>query len=107
MPKTTYTSKLVFNQTTNDVLVSFCLVQLVLDGIGRGGLGEDMYSARLKSKDLPPAVELTTKDSPLMTSVKEMVLQMTLYDPKDRPSSNNVLRTVQSIYRKVGEFLLW
>ena len=81
----------------------FCSVKLVLKGIGRGGLGEKMYSAHSLNENLPQAVELNSTDSPTLTSVKELVLQMTAYDAKERPSSNNVLRTVQSIYQKVGE----
>ena len=73
----------------------------MLKGIGRGGLGEKMYSAHLLNEDLPQAVEMSRTDSPPVTSVKELVLQMTAYDAKERPSSNNVLRIVQSIYQKV------
>ena len=86
----------------NDVLpLRLFIVKLVLKGIGRGGLGEKRYSAHSLHEQIPQAVELSSTDSPAMTSVKEMVLQMTAYDAKQRPSSNNVLRTVQSIYQKV------
>ena len=83
-----------------------CLVQLVLKGIGRGGLGEKMYSAYSLNEDLPQAVETSRTDSTAVTSVKQMVLQMTAYDAKERPSSNNVLRNVQSIYSKVWNLLM-
>ena len=73
----------------------------MLNGIGSCGLGEKMYSAHSLSEDLPRAVEMSKTDSPAVTSMKEMVLQMTAYDAKERPSSNNVLRTVQSMHQKV------
>ena len=93
-------------QTNVDCLLSFCcLVQLMLKGIGSGGLGEKMYSAHSLDEELPQAVEMSRTDPPLMTSVKEMVLQMTAYDAKDRPSANTVLRSVQSVYQKVCEYL--
>ena len=78
----------------------------MLKGIGRGGLGEKMYSAHLLNEDLPRAVDITEADSPLMTSVKEIILQMTAYDAKKRPSSNKVLSNVQHIYQKVRVTLL-
>ena len=73
----------------------------MLKGIGSGGLGEKMYHSQSLEEELPQVVEISRNDSPLMTSVKEMVLHMTAYDAKERPSSNNVLRTVESMHQKV------
>ena len=75
----------------------------MLKGIGGGGLGESMYRAHSLAEVVPQAVELCTTDSPVLTSVKEMVLRMTAYGAQERPSSNNVLSNVQSIYQKVRE----
>ena len=86
----------------------FCSVKLVLKGIGRGGLGEKMYSAHSLHEQIPQAVELSSTDSPTLTSVKEMVLQMTKYEAKKRPLAYHVLRTVQSVYQKVRRyFSIW
>ena len=77
----------------------------MLKRIGRGGLGEKMHQAHLLNEDLPQAVELSSNDTPAVTSMKEMILQMTAYDAKERPSSNRVLRTVQSVYQRVLEYV--
>ena len=98
--------KWLINQTINVLVLSLFSVKLMLSGTGGGGLGEQMYREHLLGEDLPPVVETSSTDSPTLTSVKKMMLQMTAYDAKERPSSNSVLRTVQSVYQRVRENLL-
>ena len=65
-----------------------------------------MYLANSLGEDLPQAVEISSTDSQAIASVKKMMLQMTTYYAKERPSSDNVFRAVQSIYQKVQIYLL-
>ena len=91
----------MFRQADNVEDLCCFSVWLLRNGIGREGLGEKMYTAHKLKEEIPQAVDLNTNDSPAVTSIKKMILQMTSYDAKERPSSSSVYRNVQSIYRKV------
>ena len=64
------------------------------------GLGEEMYEAHKKEDEMPEAIEFTDEDSPKELEMKQLILEMTSYEPKDRPSAKDVFHQVYAIYIK-------
>ena len=76
----------------------YCLVLYIKDGIAEEGLGEDMYAAHKQGEEMPEVVEFTDDDSPKELEMKQLILEMTSYEPKDRPTAKDVFHQVYAIY---------
>ena len=72
-------------------------VSYVRQGMVEMGLGEEMYHARKHGEELPQFDEIYAIDCPKLVEIKNLILQMTSYDRKDRPSSTDVLHQVYAI----------
>ena len=78
----------------------YCLVLYIKDGIAEEGLGEDMYAAHKQGEEMPEVVEFTDDDSPKELEMKQLILEMTSYEARDRPSAKDVFYQVHTIYKR-------
>ena len=77
-----------------------CLVLYIRQGIAEEGLGEEKYAAYKLGGEMPEAIEFTDEDSPKELEMKQLILEMTSYEPKDRPSAKDVFYQAYAIYIK-------
>ena len=73
-------------------------VLYIRQGIADEGLGEEMYAAHKLGEEMPEAVEFTDEDSPKELHMKQLILEMTSYEPKDRPTAKDAFHQVYAIY---------
>ena len=86
---------------TLNFITFFCTraARMVVDGEPHRGLAARMYDAHLQNLDMPVAVDVDGEDSPNVRRIKELILEMTSFESKDRPTSKDVQHDVSSIYR--------
>ena len=75
-------------------------MSLIRQGIAEEGIGEEMYAAFKQGSEMPEVVEFTQQDSVKDVEMKNLMLEMTSYDPEDRPSSTHVFRHANVIYER-------
>ena len=91
-------------------------VLYIRQGIADEGLGEEMYAAHKQGDEMPEAIEFTDEDSRKERDMKLLILDMTSYEPKDRPSAKDVFYQVyainirkgtkQKVYCPVGKYII-
>ena len=74
-------------------------VDLLKDGVCQS-LGEDMYEAHREGDAMLEAVEFYDEDSTKLEDVKSLILHMTSFQAKDRPSAEDVYHQISAIYKR-------
>ena len=59
-----------------------------------------MHAAHKQGEEMPVAIEFTDDDSSKEIEMKQLIVEMTSYEPKDRPSAKDVFHQVYAIYIK-------
>ena len=71
-------------------------------GMAEEGLGEEMYEAFKKGEEIPQAdVEITDDDPPELRRMKELIVEMTAYEAKGRPTIQQVLAVLTVLNAQV------
>ena len=81
----------------------FCVsVSLMRQGMAEEGLGEDMYEAFKSGEEIPQAdIGITDDDPPAVRRMKKLIVEMTAYEPNDRPTIQQVLAVVAELNAEV------
>ena len=62
------------------------------------GLGEEMFEANRKGDKIPKLdIETNDDDPPSVKSIKRLMLEMTSYHSRDRPTADEILQRVKYI----------
>ena len=78
--------------------VMFCPVDLIKQGNPLQGLGESMNEARQFGHAMPQAVDVYEDDEPKVAEMKQLILHMTSFDARDRPSAPEVYHQTHALY---------
>ena len=83
--------------------MSFCVsVRQIRQCIAEEGLGEEMYEAFKNGEKIPQAdVEITDDDLPQVRQMKELIVEMTAYEARDRPTIQQVLAVLAELKNQV------
>ena len=76
----------------------FCPVELIKQGNPTHGLGESMNEARKFGYEMPEAVDVYEDDEPKVAEMKHLILHMTSFEAKDRPSATEVFHQTHALY---------
>ena len=63
-------------------------------------LGEAMYEAHKLGDSMPEAVEFCDDDTAKLEDMKNLILHMTSYEPRDRPTAMDVYHQTSAIYKR-------
>ena len=84
--------------------MSFCIsVSFIRQCMAQEGLGIEMYEAFKGGEEIPQAdVDITDDDPPEVRRMKELILEMTAYEAKGRPTIQQVLAVLEELNAQVS-----
>ena len=76
----------------------FYPVERIKQGNPLNGLGESMNEARKFGYEMPEAVDVYEDDEPKVAEMKHLILHMTSFEAKDRPSATEVFHQTHALF---------
>ena len=81
-----------------NLICMFYPVERIKQGNPLNGLGESMNEARQFDHAMPEAVAVYEEDAPKVAEMKHLILHMTSFEAKDRPSATEVFHQTHALY---------